>query len=109
VHLERAQRVLIVRRDEHDRDVVADELEHFEAIELRHLDVEEQQVGTEIRDRFDRLESVRALRDDLDARHAGEVFAHHGPRQILIVHDGHAQSCRCVAIHRRTRAAPVRR
>ena len=41
-------RVLIVRRHEDDRDVAADQLEHLEAVELRHLHVEEQQIGMQL-------------------------------------------------------------
>ena len=49
VHVEGAQRVLIVGGDEHHGDVAADQLEHLEPVELRHLHVEQQQVGVAAR------------------------------------------------------------
>ncbi len=66
VHVERPQRVLVVGRDEHDRHVAADQFEHLEAVELRHLDVEKQQVGMQLGDGLDCLEPVGALGHDLD-------------------------------------------
>src|SRR6266550_901304 len=45
--IERAHRVLIVRRDEHygGRQVIAQEFEYIEAVTLRHLHIEEDEVG----------------------------------------------------------------
>ena len=48
VDLERPQGELVVRRDEDDRHAAAEQLEHLEAVELRHLDVEEQQVRLQL-------------------------------------------------------------
>ena len=52
-HLERPQRVLIVRGDEdHERHALAaDRLDHLEPVHLRHLDVEEHQIRRVIHDR----------------------------------------------------------
>ena len=91
VHLECAQRVLVVRGDEDHRHVAADQLQHLEPIQLRHLHVEEQQVGRELRHRLHRLEAVGALRHDLDVRFGGEELAEHRAGQRLVVHDGNAQ------------------
>ena len=71
VHLERPQRVLVVRGDEDRPALVAPEqLEHLEAVQLRHLHVEQHQVGRQLGHRLDRLEAVAALGHDLDVRHA---------------------------------------
>ena len=48
VHLERAQRVLVVGGDEDDRQVAPEQLEHLEAVELRHLHVEQHQVRLQL-------------------------------------------------------------
>ena len=85
--LERLERVVVEGGDEDDRLIASDELEHFEAIELRHLDVEQEQVRLEIRDGLDRLEAVGALGDDLHLVHVSQKFAHDSPRELLIVHD----------------------
>ena len=45
-----------------------DQFEHFEAVELGHLDVEEEEVGRGFGDRLDRLEAIGAFRDNLDVR-----------------------------------------
>ena len=91
VHLECADRVLVVGGREDHRHVAADQVEHLEAVELRHLDVEEQQVGRQLRHGLHRLEAVGALRHDLDVRFGGQVLAEDRPRQRLVVHDGDAQ------------------
>jgi hypothetical protein len=95
MHLERAERVLIVSRDEDDRHAAADELEHFEAAQLRHLHVQKQQVGREFADRLDGFEPVRALGDDLHARMRAEELADDGARERFIVHDHDAQQGLC--------------
>ncbi len=70
VDFECLQRVLIVRGDEDHGDVAADEIEHLEAVELRHLDVEEQQIRLQFGDDLDRLEAIGALGDDSHVWHA---------------------------------------
>ena len=92
VHVEGADGVLIERGHEHDGHVAADQLQHLEAVELRHLHVEDQQVRPQVRHGLHRFESVRALGDDVDAGHARQVLADHGARQLLVVHDGHFQA-----------------
>ena len=44
MRVEGAHRVLVVGGDENDGGTGLDQLQHFEAVELRHLDVEEEQV-----------------------------------------------------------------
>ncbi len=84
-------RVLVEGRDEDHGHVAAEQLEHLEAVELRHLDVEEQQVGGEVVHGLDRLEAVLALADDLEAARALEILAQHRARRLLVVHDHDAQ------------------
>ena len=74
--------------------VAPEQLEHLEAIQLRHLHVEKHEIGRQLGDRLDRFEPVPALGDDLDARMRLEVLAHHRPRQRLVVHDDDPQRAR---------------
>ena len=68
VGLERAQRVVAIGGDEDEqrRLDLHQPLDHRKAVEARHLDVEEDEVGLVGLDRADRLAPVRAGVDDLD-------------------------------------------
>jgi len=74
VDVERAQGVLVVGGDEDDRrDAVrAHTLEDVEAVEVRHLDVQEHEVGPQLFDRKDGLTAIPALAHDLDLRLLGK-------------------------------------
>ena len=87
VHLERADGVAVVGGDENDGDVITDEFQHVEAVELGHLDVEHQQVGLQLGRGFHRLESVRALGDDLDVGMVGEPLAKNAARERFVIDD----------------------
>ncbi len=85
---ERADRIFVVRRDEDDQRRAVEQLQHFEPVELRHLDVEQQDVGIVLGDGLDRFESVGALRHELDIRLRAEVLANQLARERLVVdHD----------------------
>src|SRR5258705_523566 len=72
--LERGNRVIIESRDENDgRHLVGADLgNHIEAIELRHLHVEEYQIGLVHADGGNGLESVLTFANDFDVRDSGE-------------------------------------
>jgi len=91
VHLERPHRVLVVGGDKDDRGSRLEQLEHLEAIETGHLDVEEQQVRRQLSHRRDRLEAVGTLGDDLDFGVRREVLAQQRPGRRLVVDDDGAQ------------------
>ena len=80
VHLEGLQRVFVVRGDEHhDADGIrSDSLEHVEAGDLRHVHVQENEVGMLPADGFNGVLSAGALADDLNVRVLVE-----GPRQTV--------------------------
>ena len=87
---ERFQREFVVRRDEHNRHFPADQLEHVEAVELRHLHVEQKQIrfvvllfGQELH----RFDAVGALGEDLDAADRLEGLSHRQARRLLVVND----------------------
>ena len=91
VHLKGLDRVLVVGGDEDHRCLAADQLENVEAIEFRHLDVEEEQIGLLFGDGLHRLEAVAALGNHLDIGMLPEQLSQQRPRQLLIVHDDHPQ------------------
>src|SRR5512143_2990705 len=68
-----------------------DQVEDLEAVELGHLDVEEEQVGGEVGDGLDSLEAVGAFGGDLDFGVTGNEFAKKGPGQLLVVDNHRAQ------------------
>ena len=101
VDLERSQRVLVVGGHENHGHVAADQIEHLEAVEFRHLHVEKQQIGLQFGHHFDRLESVGALGYDFHVRHRRQILAEHRSRQRFVVDDGHSQGRgRAVVSHR---------
>ncbi len=91
MHVEGAQRIRVVRGREDHRHRAAQQLEHLEAVELRHLHVEEHQVGGQLRDRLHRVEPIAAFGDDRDAGVSAEILAHHRARQRLVVDDDDAK------------------
>ena len=89
LHLERAQRVLVVGGDEHDgrHPIRADGLDHLEAVELRHLDVEEHEIRGLGQDGLDGFDAVPGFADDLDVLFSAEERAHPLARERLVVDD----------------------
>ena len=68
LHLEGADRVLVVGGREHDvRRRPRERLQHLEAVHARHLHVEEDEVGLPLLDHLQRLDAVGRLADHLDA------------------------------------------
>ncbi len=59
-------RVLVIGGHENHSDISVDQLQDIEAAEFGHLHVEEYQVGFVLGNRFDSLESVGALRQNLN-------------------------------------------
>ena len=88
VHLECAERVLVVRRDEHDRrHPIAERARQLQPVHLRHLDVEKHEIRGRELDSRDRVHSRLALADDLDVRLALKQRQHARARHGLVVHD----------------------
>ena len=90
--LECVERVLVVRRHEHRRGqlVRLQGRQHLEAIQLRHLHVEKQQVGAIRPDTIGGLGTVAALAHDDDVRLRVEQLANPGARDRLVVDDQRA-------------------
>ena len=70
VHLERAQRVLVVGGGEDDGHVAPEQLEHLEAVSFGICTSRNSEIRRELGHGLDRLEAVAALGHDLDARDA---------------------------------------
>ena len=91
VHLERLDGVLLEGGDEDDSrgQCRARQFQHFKPVQLRHLDVEEHQVGPQFGDRLDRFEAVGAFADNVDVGMKAEVFAQYPARKLFVVDDDH--------------------
>src|SRR5690606_36826874 len=89
VRLEGLQGELVVGGDEdgHRHPLDAYPFEHAEAVEPRHLDIEEDQVRLHFADRFDRLDPVLALPRELHVVLPGEQVADARACQRFIVDD----------------------
>lgn len=57
----------------------------FEAIEHRHLDVEQDEVGVELGDQLERVLAVPGFSDDQNVRDLAQLFAQHPSRQRFVV------------------------
>ena len=92
VNVERGDGVLIERRHEdHERCWPIERTEHAEAVDARHLHVEQHDVRVVRRDERDRLAAVRRLAHDLDVRLFAEQSTKPLPGERLIVDDEDAQ------------------
>ncbi len=72
--LERGNRVIVEGGDEDDgwHLIGADFRDHVEAVQLRHLHIQENQIGLVLAYRRDRLQSVLAFAHHFDVRNVGE-------------------------------------
>src|SRR5687768_13361159 len=90
VHVESANGEAVEGRDENDGNVPADQFEDVEAVQLRHLHVEQQQIGLTLHHRLHGLEAVGAFRDDLDVGVRRQQLAKNGARELFVVNDDDA-------------------
>lgn len=90
--LKRVDRVLVERRDEnHDRQRTRHKTLHdTEAIDAWHLDIEQEQVGTELLYRAKRRRTVSAFAYDLDARMLAQQTAKPLPGEWFVINDKRA-------------------
>jgi hypothetical protein len=94
MHLEGLDRVLVVGRDEYDRRRVlhiGEARYDLEAIEPRHLDIEEHDVGPQLPDRFYGLVPLARFAGDLDAGDRAENALQVLARGRFVVDDEDAQ------------------
>jgi hypothetical protein len=107
-HLERAERVLVVRGREHDGRQALGAGGHLDPVEAGHAHVEEHHVRRELRDPRQRVHAVHGLAAHLDARDALQHSPQATPGGRLVVHheDPHAPSGGSTGIETRTRQPP---
>ena len=86
---ERLDGVVVVGGDEHDRGhpVDADAAHDFQAVEARHLDVEEHQVRRHGGDRGHRVRAVTAFADDGQLAIGGQQRPQSSARQWFVIDD----------------------
>ena len=99
VDLECLEGMIVMRGDEDDRRCLAavrcrgrrvaalERLDDIEAVHVRHLDVEEDEIGILVVDGAERFGSVGALGDDFDVVVLGEQSAHALARELFVVND----------------------
>src|SRR6185437_13608601 len=92
VHVERLERISLVRRHEDDRGHAhdTDSGDDTEAVEARHLYVEKYDVGPELPDRVDGRLAARRIADELQLVHLGQQRSRQTPGRRFVVHDQHA-------------------
>src|SRR4030095_11313769 len=76
VDVEGADRVLVVGRNEDDVRLASDQIEPFESVQARHLDIQQQKIRLQVGDRFDSLETIPALGNDFKIEGILKVFTH---------------------------------
>jgi hypothetical protein len=91
--IERAERVMLERGDEHDARYLLtfDGGDHAKSTQLGHLDVDEEQVGAERRDQVQCIESIFRLTNQLETRRGVHQRADPFPHEWFIVHDDGAK------------------
>ena len=85
--LEGTERMLVVGSHKDDRHFVADQFEDLEAVELRHMNVEEEQVGLELRNHLDGFKSIGALAHDFNFGMALQQFAQELAGKFFVLDD----------------------
>src|SRR5215469_760563 len=87
VDFEGPQRMLVVSGYKyHGHGVgVAEQFQHFKAVELRHLHVEEEQVGLQLRHHLHSVKAVATFADDLHLGMRLQHLAQNLPRQVLVL------------------------
>src|ERR1700688_254741 len=83
--LEGADSVFVKGGREDDPGRILDQLQHFKAVDLRHLDVQEDEIGLVLLDRLQPLEAVIALLRDIDLGIVLQVFFYDQSRQRLVI------------------------
>jgi hypothetical protein len=94
IRFEGENRVSIVRGDEYGQRHLrgTDGVDDTEAVELRHLDIQEHQIRPPAGNLRDGIEPVRGLYDVADTRILSKEIDQPLPRRLLVVHDEHAKT-----------------
>ena len=85
-----AQREFIVRGDKHDDRPRTNGFRHAEAVQLRHLHVQKNQVGRVVLNHGHRRASVGTVADDFNFRFQLQQLAQAVARKRFVIHDQRA-------------------
>src|SRR5579872_1226959 len=99
MHIEGADGIFIVGSNEYDGPIRANQLEHFEAVQLRHLNIEEEKIGFEFANHLHRIESVGALRNDFNFTVRRKELSNHLTREFFVVDNHSANLLVCAHTH----------
>ena len=107
VHLEGANRILVVRGDERDERklVTTDEPHDAKAVDFRHLQIEQREIGREPLDELDAFGSVDGLPDDFHIVVAVQQRNEKSPRGAFVVGDDDAKPAHVAPSAARRRVA----
>ncbi|MCY1552176.1 hypothetical protein D9M68_885570 [compost metagenome] len=81
--------VFIKSRGEDNRGRLLDQLQHFKAIDLGHLYIQEYQIGMKLLNSFYSLKSIAAFCDQLQLRMLLQIFLYNTAGQWFIVYDNY--------------------
>ena len=85
--VKRAHGVLVERRNENHGDLPPNQFQHFKAVQLGHLNIQENQVGLVLGNSLHGLEAIAALGQDPDAFDHSNVLPYQLARQFFVIHD----------------------
>src|SRR5437899_7016072 len=93
MHFKSPQRKFVVRGHEHDdrHRIGTDRLENFKAVQLRHLDVEKDQVRFLLLNRPNGLASVRAFTHQLNLRPVRQQLPEPAAPELLVIDNDRAR------------------
>ena len=106
MHLESPHSVGVVGGHENHGEIATDQFQNFEAVELGHLHVEEEQVGLALGGGLHGLEAVGALRDNLDFKMIGQHFPQQIAGQFFVIDDHYSHRSSSAGRRRSTRYVP---
>src|SRR5207253_8190288 len=87
MHSKGLQRVFIISRSEDDEGLPGKAREQFEAVQSRHLNIEEKRVNRQVREFGERGFGVSLLPDDLDSLSGAEHLLKPFERERFIIHE----------------------
>ena len=96
LHLEGADRILVVcRREHHVRRRRAERLQDLEAVHARHLHVEKHEIRSRLGDQLQRFHAVCRIADHVDVSELGEKPPQAVAGELVVVDEERANRRRC--------------
>src|SRR5687768_14782825 len=79
--------IFIISRGENNRRRLLHQLQHFKAIDLWHLYIQENEIGMMLHDGLYTFKAIVAFLHQLDLRMTQQIFFNNGARQWFVVYD----------------------